>query len=112
MHSDACFSKFGACDLDCLESFCSSFTRARALDQFAFAQVSTWTEYLLSDCFYWTDLFVFSLAKKCEGTTMAALFMCGHFCYFIMSGWLCHRGAQSCHHDFLHQPGNCWLGSI
>ena len=83
-----------------------------ALDQFAFAQVSTWTEYLLSDCFYWADLFVFSLAKKCEGTAVAALFMCGHFCDFIMSGWLCHRGSQSCHHDFLHQFGDRWPGVV
>lgn len=107
MHPDAYFRKFGACDLDCLESFCASFTRGLALGKFTFAQASTWTQHPHSNGLYWADLPVFRLAKKTCGTTVVALFMCGHFCYFIMSGWLYRRGSQSRHYDLLHQFGDC-----
>ena len=93
MHTHADSRKLGACRLDCLENLCPSFTRSLALGKFAFAQATAWTQHLIPNCLYWANLPVFSLAKKCEGTAVAALFMCGHFCYFIMSGWLCHRGA-------------------
>ena len=45
-------------------------------------------------------------------SALFALFMCGHFCYFIMPGWLYRRGSQSGHHDLLHQSGDCGPGAI
>ena len=93
MHPDAYFRKFGACDLDCLESFCPCFTQCMAMGEFAFTQAPARTQHPHLGGFYWADLPLFRLAKKTCGTAVAALCMCRHFCYFIMPGWLYRWGA-------------------
>ena len=74
MHTHADSRKLGACHLDCLENLCPSFIRSLALGKFAFAQATAWTQHLIPNCLYWANLPVFSLAKKCCGTAVDAIY--------------------------------------
>ena len=62
MHFDADFRKFGASDLDYLESIGTFIAWSLALGKFTLAQTAAENEYSDVDHLYWADLPMFGMA--------------------------------------------------